>query len=107
MSDMQTRVRKANKNASGSGTPAHGIVKRIEYTHDKPGIARVEIEHTTGKKEKGAGRGESRGLGVDFPPMSHVHVHEDEAKRLRLGQQAHLRINDGEYGGGTSDEFSQ
>ncbi len=89
------------------GTPAHGIVKRIEFSHEHPGTARIEVHHTP---EKGEGRKGSVGKGLtpgDLPMVSHVHVHENEAAGVKLGQKVHLRVHDGEYGEGTSDEFSE
>lgn len=84
------------------GIPAHGIVKRVEFSHDHPGVARVEVHHAAEKKG-----GKSDNRGIDMPPISHVHVHENEAAGLKLGQKVHLRIHDGEYGGGDSDEYSE
>jgi hypothetical protein len=95
------------KARSRQGTPAHGIVKRIEFSHEHPGTARIEVHHHPegGDKRK---QGQAKGLtSHDLPMVSHVHVHENEAAGVKLGQKVHLRIHDGEYGEGSSDEFSE
>lgn len=106
MANTQAFRAMIQKSRPAPGVLAHGIVKKIEFTHDHPGVARVEVHHAT---EKGAGRGKSEGMGgaADFPTISHVHVHESEAAGVKLGQKVHLRLHDGEYGQMTGDEASE
>ena len=84
---------------------ATGTVHRIEQSADHPGVARVTVKHGQPGKP-GASKGHMN-LGFDSRPESTAHVHVDDANKLKIGQKIHLRPHDGEYGGGTSDEFTQ
>ena len=84
------------------GVPVHGVVHSIEHSASHPGTAKLTIMHgQPGKIGKGSG------LGFDDRPESTAHIHIEDANRLKIGQKIHLRPHDGEYGGGTSDEYTE
>jgi hypothetical protein len=93
------------------GTPqkvpslATGTVHSIEMHADHPGVARVRIKH--GQPGKVGKSPDHHNLGFDSRPESTAHIHVQDANRLKIGQKIHLRPHDGEYGSGTSDEFTQ
>jgi hypothetical protein len=103
-------MKKAVKAAGGAGAApdaatqpsAAGVVESIAYDQSHPGMARVGLRHAGPGKSKGKGN-----LGMDTDPRSSAHVHIENANKLKIGQRVHLRAEDGEYGAGTSDEFTQ
>jgi hypothetical protein len=104
--EMKKAVKAAGVPAAPPGPSAAGTVTRIVQSTDHPGMARVDIKHRgqPGKVGKSGGHGN---LGFDMEPTSSAHIHVENANQLKIGQKVHLRAHDGEYGAGTSDEFTQ
>lgn len=101
--EMRKAVKASNVPAAPPGPTSAGKVESIAYDASHPGMARVGIRHAGPGKSKGKGGN----LGFDTSPSSQAHIHVDNANKLKIGQKVHLRVHDGEYGEGTSDEFTQ
>ncbi len=102
---QEARVRQGTPQSGAVPEHVYGEVHSIEKTADAPGVARVRIKH--GKQAKASKSSGHGNLGFDSRPESTAHMHIEDANRLKIGQKVHLRPHDGEYGGGSSDEFTQ